>query len=136
MKRSGANNSADKGGAGEDEWENKNPLWLKDKGDEFFRNKDYYSAQNAYQQAHRLDPNLVQCLANRSAVHLCLYNFEECIHDAQSVLDWIEKQKKDAAAATADGAQATAVGEKYASLAIKMRLRKAIGMSWRGQVDE
>lgn len=24
--------------------ENKNPLWLKDKGDEYFKNKDFYSA--------------------------------------------------------------------------------------------
>lgn len=29
--------------AGED-LENKNPLWLKDKADEFYRNKDFYSA--------------------------------------------------------------------------------------------
>ena len=25
-----------------------NPLFLKDKGDDFFKNKDYYSAINAY----------------------------------------------------------------------------------------
>lgn len=24
--------------------ENKNPLWLKDKADEYFKNKDFYSA--------------------------------------------------------------------------------------------
>jgi dyslexia susceptibility 1 candidate gene 1 protein len=39
------NNKGEK--AGED-FENKNPLWLKDKADEFFKNKDFYSAQNAY----------------------------------------------------------------------------------------
>lgn len=30
-----------------------NPLWLKDKGDDFFRNKDYYSAMNAYNSAFK-----------------------------------------------------------------------------------
>ena len=28
-----------------------NPLWLKDKADEFYKNKDYYSAMNAYNAA-------------------------------------------------------------------------------------
>lgn len=32
---------------------NQNPLWLKDKGDDFYRNKDYYSAINAYDTAFR-----------------------------------------------------------------------------------
>ena len=30
-----------------------NPLFLKDKGDDFFKNKDYYSAINAYGQAFK-----------------------------------------------------------------------------------
>ncbi len=33
--------------------EQKNPLWLKDKGDEFYRNKDFYSALNAYNTAFK-----------------------------------------------------------------------------------
>jgi len=28
--------------------ESRNPLWLKDKGDEFLKDADYYSAMNAY----------------------------------------------------------------------------------------
>lgn len=30
-----------------------NPLWLKDKGNDFFKNKDYYSAVNAYNSAYK-----------------------------------------------------------------------------------
>lgn len=30
-----------------------NPLWLKDKGNDFFQNKDYYSAINAYNSAYK-----------------------------------------------------------------------------------
>lgn len=33
-----------KGGKTEGDLENKNPLWLKDKADEFYKNKDFYSA--------------------------------------------------------------------------------------------
>jgi len=36
--------------------ERENPLFLKDKGDEFFRNKDFYSAINAYSAAFKFDP--------------------------------------------------------------------------------
>ena len=28
--------------------DNKNPLWVKDKADEFLKNNDFYSALNAY----------------------------------------------------------------------------------------
>lgn len=38
-----------------DDLENKNPLWLKDRADEFYKNQDYYSAIMAYNQAYKLD---------------------------------------------------------------------------------
>jgi dyslexia susceptibility 1 candidate gene 1 protein len=39
---------------------------LKEKGDEFVKNKDFYSAINAYNSAHRLDENMLSVLMNRA----------------------------------------------------------------------
>lgn len=50
--------------------ENKNPLWLKDKGDEFLKNKDYYSAINAYSAAFKLDNNFIRAISNRCIAYL------------------------------------------------------------------
>ena len=33
------------------EIEDRNPIWIKEKGDNFFKNKDYRSAINAYNRA-------------------------------------------------------------------------------------
>lgn len=57
----------------------KNPIWLKEKGDEFCRNKDFLSAINAYQNAFKLDSKAVNNLSNIGLCHLQLFNFNECI---------------------------------------------------------
>lgn len=104
--------------------DNKNPLWLKDKGDEFLANKDFYSAMNAYTQAQRIDASQILCVANRSIVHLHLFNYEEAVMDSNLVLDFIKKQPKE----DQQG--------KFARLAQKQTLRKAIALSWKGDLPE
>lgn len=56
-------------------------VWLKAKGDDFFRAKDYRSAVNAYSEAIALTSTnnveqLTACLSNRAACRLQLAQFE------------------------------------------------------------
>jgi dyslexia susceptibility 1 candidate gene 1 protein len=67
------------------ELEQKNPIWVKGKADEFFKNKDFYSAINGYTQAHKLDSNMISNLFNRAACHLHLFNFEETLADCSKI---------------------------------------------------
>ncbi|TMW62938.1 hypothetical protein Poli38472_005556 [Pythium oligandrum] len=70
------------------------PMWLKAKGDDFFRSKDYRSAANAYSEAmtaagddqHEL---LTACLSNRAACNLQLADFERCLQDCSKALTYL-----------------------------------------------
>lgn len=55
------------------------PLFLKDKGDEFFRNGDFVSAINAYTKALRPDPTFVSVILNRASCYLKIYEFDKAL---------------------------------------------------------
>ncbi|XP_071964724.1 dynein axonemal assembly factor 4-like [Antedon mediterranea] len=67
--------------------EEKNPQWLKDKGDGFFTSGNYLAAVNAYNLAIRLDSKLPSIFSNRAACHLKLRNFMKCIEDSSKALE-------------------------------------------------
>jgi len=69
-----------------------NPLWLKDKADEFYRNGDYFSAINAYSSAYRKKNEFIECLTNRSCCYLRLFDYENCISDSDLILEFLTKQ--------------------------------------------
>ncbi len=48
------------------------PVWLKAKGDDFFRAGDCRSALNAYSAALDADETMTACLSNRAACYLKL----------------------------------------------------------------
>mmetsp|Transcript_16704 Transcript_16704/g.16005 ORF Transcript_16704/g.16005 Transcript_16704/m.16005 type:complete len:96 (+) Transcript_16704:476-763(+) len=50
--------------------EDKDPVWLKDKGDHFFKRNDYMSAINAYTKAIEFDKEFLMCRLNRSSAYL------------------------------------------------------------------
>ena len=62
-------------------------MFIKDKGDEFFKNNDFYSAINAYSQAYKANNELVQCLSNRSVCYLHLFNYKECLDDIETLIE-------------------------------------------------
>lgn len=64
----------------------KNPLWLKDKGDEFFKGKDFLSALNAYTSAYKIDKQFIECLANKTACLMHLFSYDEVIIDCETIL--------------------------------------------------
>ena len=72
--------------------ENKNPLWLKDKGDRLIGDKNYSAAIDAYSEALKIDPSQTKILMNRSLAYLKTLNLNSCIHDCQSIQLLMQKQ--------------------------------------------
>lgn len=93
------------------------PVWLKAKGDDFFRNGDIRSALNAYSAAidaydvdftlftttstttnttlPRLEANLIACLSNRSLCYLKLNLSQDCKIDCDIIVKSVQLQLSD-----------------------------------------
>ncbi|XP_060892351.1 dynein assembly factor 4, axonemal isoform X1 [Labrus mixtus] len=67
--------------------EQRNPDWLKDKGDKCFAAGDYLGAVNAYSLAIRLNRKIPALYSNRAACHLKLRNLHKAIEDSSQALD-------------------------------------------------
>jgi dyslexia susceptibility 1 candidate gene 1 protein len=78
-------------------------VWLKGKGDDFYRSGDYAGASNAYTAAIDLDASNAACYSNRSACYLHLLKLEECVADCTSALALTPSGGEAAAAAPAGG---------------------------------
>nr|AAR89527.1 EKN1 [Xenopus laevis] len=67
--------------------EEKNPEWLKDKGNKLFAAGDYLAAVNALNLAIRLNNKIPGLYLNRSACHLKLRNLHKTIEDSSKALE-------------------------------------------------
>ncbi|OPJ70609.1 dynein axonemal assembly factor 4 isoform X3 [Patagioenas fasciata] len=65
--------------------EEKNPDWLKDKGNKMFATGNYLAAVNAYNLAVRLNNKLPLLYLNRAACHLKLRNLHKAVEDSSKV---------------------------------------------------
>lgn len=72
--------------SGEGDVESKNPLWLKDKGDQFLRERNFLSAVEAYSEAIRLDGRMVAAWANRALCFLRVFDFAGVVRDCDQCL--------------------------------------------------
>ncbi|KAJ3147002.1 Dynein assembly factor 4, axonemal [Geranomyces michiganensis] len=72
--------------------EESNPLFLKDKGNVFYRSGNFESAVNAYTAALDLDPHNLPCLSNRAACHLQLSDYSACIADCAAGLALLDQE--------------------------------------------
>ena len=72
--------------------ENKNPLWLKDKGDRFMKDKNYLSAIEAYNEALKIDSKHTKSLMNRSLAHMKRFNTDGCLNDCDLVISQLQNQ--------------------------------------------
>lgn len=104
--------------------EDRNPLWLKDKGDKFVSNKDFQSALNAYNESLKLDDKQLPALLNRSYCHLKMFNFNECIEDCERALSLLKN--------AIGGVDDTQHSQKTIA---KINLRKAMCRTWKGDLD-
>ncbi|XP_065703316.1 dynein axonemal assembly factor 4 isoform X2 [Patagioenas fasciata] len=67
--------------------EEKNPDWLKDKGNKMFATGNYLAAVNAYNLAVRLNNKLPLLYLNRAACHLKLRNLHKAVEDSSKALE-------------------------------------------------
>lgn len=67
--------------------EEKNPEWLKDKGNKLFATEDYLAAINAYNLAIKLNNKIPLLYLNRAACHLKLKNLHKAIEDSSKALE-------------------------------------------------
>ena len=61
--------------------EDKDPVWLKDKGDHFYKRSDYYSALNAYSKSLEFDKEFLMARLNRATTWLKTRCFENAVED-------------------------------------------------------
>lgn len=59
--------------------EERNPQWLKEKGDDLFRKSNYLGAISAYSTGIRLADKCYDLYLNRSAAHLAVGNYKRCV---------------------------------------------------------
>ncbi|XP_066492406.1 dynein axonemal assembly factor 4 isoform X2 [Tiliqua scincoides] len=67
--------------------EEKNPDWLKDKGNKMFATGNYLAAVSAYNLAIRINNKIPTLYLNRAACHLRLRNLHKAIEDSSKALD-------------------------------------------------
>ncbi|KAF7643568.1 hypothetical protein LDENG_00237200 [Lucifuga dentata] len=65
----------------------RNPDWLKEKGDKCFAAGNYTGALNAYSMAIRLNRRIPALYSNRAACHLKLRNLHKAVEDSSQALD-------------------------------------------------
>lgn len=57
----------------------RDPKWLKTKGDELFKSKNYLGAISAYSTGIRLTEKCYDLYLNRSAAHMAIGNYKRCV---------------------------------------------------------
>ena len=75
----------------------RDPFWLKGKGDDFFKAKDFKGAVNAYSAALQAQPTMFAALSNRAAACLALRRFDECISDATAAMEVVKSETESRA---------------------------------------
>jgi dyslexia susceptibility 1 candidate gene 1 protein len=102
--------------------ESGNPLYLKDKGDELFKNGDFAAALNAYSSAYGKNPDLIEAVANRCLCFLQVFNYDDCIDDCNVLFQKIDSKPE--------------WKEKYVKLVAKLKIRKGVAQAWKGNLDD
>ena len=109
------------------EIDEKNPIWAKQRGDNFYNNKDYRSAINAYNTALDLDPNFHKVLINRGTSYMCLGEFDLALNDFNKAIDLINAiDKKERSDAFYDRINVKALSKIYAVYALRQEYQKAL----------
>ena len=109
------------------EIDEKNPIWAKQKGDNFYNNKDYRSAINAYNKALDLDPTFLKVLINRGTSYMCTGEFDFALDDFNKSINLINDiDKKERSDSFYDRINVKALSKIYAVYALRQEYQKAL----------
>ena len=109
------------------EIDEKNPIWAKQRGDNYYNNKDYRSAINAYNNALDLDPTFHKVLINRGTCYMCLGEFDLALDDFNKAIDLINGiDKKERSDAFYDRINVRALSKMYAVYALRQNYQQAL----------
>lgn len=106
--------------------EDKDPVWLKDKGDHFYKRNDYYSALNAYSKALEFDKEFLMGRLNRATAWLKARCFENCVEDCQDIQTFVSNLK----------AEERENDEFYVRMMARSYLKMGAGYAWISKFDE
>ena len=109
------------------EIDEKNPIWAKQRGDNYYNNKDYRSAINAYNNALDLDPTFHKVLINRGTCYMCLGEFDLALDDFNKAIELINGiDKKERSDAFYDRINVRALSKMYAVYALRQNYQQAL----------
>lgn len=106
--------------------EEKDPVWLKDKGDHFFKRNDFTAAISAYSKALAADKTFLAGFLNRAACWIKMRQFENAIldcRDIEGILNGIKAEEREA-------------DTFYAKIEARMLVKKGAAQSWVSKFDE
>lgn len=70
--------------------EERDPMYLKKKGDEFFQHKNYLAAISAYSTGIKIASNCYELYLNRSAAQFAQENYQRCAEDCSRALELLQ----------------------------------------------
>ena len=109
------------------EADDKDPVWLKDKGDLFFKRSDYHAAINAYTKALKADKDFLSGRLNRATCYIKTRNFNLCVDDINDIVSQIRSLKPDEREQDKDF---------YDKIMARSLVKRGAAHAWLSQFDE
>lgn len=106
--------------------EDKDPVWLKDKGDHFYQRNDFHSALNAYSKALEHDKEFLMGRLNRATTWLRVRCFENAVEDLNDIETYIMALKDE----ERDN------DDFYQRMLARTFLRRGAGYAWLSKFDQ
>jgi dyslexia susceptibility 1 candidate gene 1 protein len=109
------------------EVDDKDPVWLKDKGDHFFKRNDYHAAINAYTKALQSDSDFLSGRLNRATCYIMVRGFALCVEDCDDIVKQINGMKKE---------ELESDQEFYDKIMARTLVKRGAAQAWLSQFDE
>jgi len=112
---------------GDEHGDETDPVWLKDKGDEFCTRGDYAAAVLAYTKALKIASH-AKCFANRALCHLHLGNLGVCVEDCNNAISVLNLRNRAPA-----GSLGALKDPEEQIMRAKIEVRLGVAYLWMGE---